>query len=166
MNRDMRQSTPHDRHRQKPQITRGRCLLLTLTLLGLAFITACAAPGQTRDDSLYQDLGGRPGIETMVDGLLLKISENSRIVELFANTDPDRFHRTLTEQICELSGGPCAYTGDDMITVHTGMNITEAQFNSLVEDLVDVMEDQRIPVRAQNRLLALLAPMRGDIIRR
>ena len=135
-------------------------LLLAAILLG-----ACAGPaGPAGDDSLYRDLGERAGIETLVDALLFRISEDSRIVGQFADADPGRLHRTLSEQICELAGGPCVYSGDDMVTVHTGRDISEASFNALVEDLVEVMEHQRIPIRAQNRLLAKLAPMRGEII--
>ncbi|MCY7355346.1 MAG: hypothetical protein LH470_09790 [Lysobacter sp.] len=39
-----------------------------------------------------------------------------------------------------------------------------AQFNALVEDLVDVMEARKVPVAAQNRLLKKLAPMHRDIV--
>jgi hemoglobin len=47
---------------------------------------------------------------------------------------------------------------------HGGRYITEAQFNALVEDLYRAMEKERTPVSAQNRLVALLAPMRPQII--
>lgn len=144
----------HTRNTFRPTVTVALALLL---------LAGCATQ-QSRDDSLYRELGGMAGIETLVDGLLFRISEDSRIVDQFADADPGRLHRTLSEQICVLAGGPCEYTGDDMVTVHTGRNISEASFNALVEDLVDVMEHQRIPVRAQNRLLAKLAPLRGEII--
>lgn len=142
--------------------TRKHRLSLVLALAVL-LLTGCATQ-QARDDSLYRDLGGMAGIETLVDGLLFRISEDSRIVDQFADADPARLHRTLSEQICVLAGGPCEYTGDDMVTVHTGRNISEASFNALVEDLVEVMEHQRIPIRAQNRLLAELAPLRSKVI--
>ncbi|MCC5808945.1 MAG: group 1 truncated hemoglobin [Ectothiorhodospiraceae bacterium] len=135
-----------------------------LALALAAMLGACASSGPTRDDSLYQALGEREGIEMLVDGLLFRISENQKILHHFTEADPGRLHRTLTEQFCELSGGPCTYSGDDMVTVHTAMRITEAEFNSLVEDLIQVMEHQRIPIQAQNRLLARLAPMRSEII--
>ncbi len=142
----------------------NRLKTLTIVLLGALLLGACASHGPARDDSLYRALGEREGIEMLVDGLLFRISENQKILHHFAEADPARLHRTLTEQFCELSGGPCTYSGDDMVTVHTGMEITEAEFNSLVEDLLEVMDHQRIPVQAQNRLLARLAPMRAEII--
>lgn len=136
-----------------------------MLLAGALLLGACASsPEPADDDSLYQALGERDGIERIVDGLLFRISEDGRIVEHFQGIDVARFERTLTEQICELSGGPCTYSGDDMVTAHRGQDINEAEFNALVENLVEVMEHQNVPVSAQNRLLAKLAPMREDII--
>tara|TARA_R110000772_G_scaffold192602_4_gene303574 strand:- start:419 stop:580 length:162 start_codon:yes stop_codon:yes gene_type:complete len=51
-----------------------------------------------------------------------------------------------------------------MIDIHTGMNITENDFNHLVDLLINAMELQGIPHRIQNQLLARLAPLRSNII--
>lgn len=139
-----------------------RLAILTLSL-GL---TACASTAPPGDDSLYRALGGQPGIERIVEGLLINISDNPRIVEHFAETDIDRLNEKLIEQFCVESGGPCEYTGDSMRDSHTGLNLTESDFNALVEDLLDAMRALDVPVTAQNRLLARLAPMRSDIIYR
>lgn len=131
-------------------------------LLGL-LVCGCAAPRE-RPDVLYQDLGGQPGIEKLVTGMLVNIANDDRIVGHFRGANIERLRGKLVEQFCALSGGPCEYTGDDMLQSHAGKNITDADFNALVEDLIAAMEQQRIPVAAQNRLLALLAPMHGDIV--
>ena len=142
-----------------------RLLPIAVLCLGL---TACAGPEKPTadDDSLYQALGGQAGIALIVEGLLINISDNPRIVHHFEDTDIDRLHDMLIEQFCFEAGGPCEYTGDSMIDSHAGMQINEGEFNALVEDLVDAMQAQGVPVTAQNRLLARLAPMRGDIIYR
>ena len=51
-----------------------------------------------------------------------------------------------------------------MKEAHDGMDITRGDFNALVEVLQDAMDAQGIPFRAQNRLLAQLAPMHRDIV--
>ena len=61
-------------------------------------------------------------------------------------------------------GGPCTYTGNDMAKVHRGLGIDRAAFNALVEDLQMAMNKHDIPFRAQNKLLAKLAPMHRDVI--
>ncbi|SFU03813.1 group I truncated hemoglobin [Pseudomonas marincola] len=117
-----------------------------------------------KDDSLYRDLGKLPGITRIVEGMLLNIARDSRIVEHFENVDIERLREKLIEQFCVEAGGPCEYTGDSMAESHKGQNLTPSDFNALVEDLQDAMDTLDVPVRAQNRLLAQLAPMRGEVI--
>ncbi len=140
--------------------TLGGCCVVVLTAC------AASAPPPLPDDSLYQALGGQPGINRVVEGLLYRIADDKRIVHHFADTDILRLQEKLQEQLCVEAGGPCEYTGDSMAEVHAGFAITEADFNALVEDLIEAMTAEGISVRAQNRLLQRLAPMRGDIIYR
>jgi hemoglobin len=53
-----------------------------------------------------------------------------------------------------------------MKSVHTGRNISEAQFNALVEDLVKSLDKFKVPGREQGELLGALAAMKGDIVNR
>lgn len=152
--------------------------LRVLCLALLAGLAACAhttssepssyrpASDRPSSDRLYRELGELPGIERLIDGLLDNIARDDRIFPLFREANIDRFRSKLIEKFCSLSGGPCTYTGASIIDAHSGMQITEAQFNALVEDLIDAMEAQQIPVGTQNRLLAILAPMRPEVIRR
>ncbi|MET0377581.1 MAG: group 1 truncated hemoglobin [Spongiibacteraceae bacterium] len=140
-----------------------RTLMMLAAALSFVFLTACAAL-QPPPDQLYRDLGGQPGVEIIVDNLLDNIAQDDRIFSLFKDTNIDHFRQMLIEQFCHLSGGPCAYTGETMEKSHGGMHITEAQFNALVEDLYRAMERAGTPVAAQNRLVAVLAPMRPQII--
>ena len=49
---------------------------------------------------------------------------------------------------------------------HIKLGITEREFNALVEQLQQAMDEEDIPFHTQNRLLALLAPMKKDIVER
>ncbi|MFY2765175.1 group I truncated hemoglobin [Arenimonas sp. MALMAid1274] len=137
---------------------RLRHLVLTVLLVALA---ACAStPRQT----LYQQFGERAGIEALVEELLVRVLEDPRINEGFAEVDLVNLNDRLVEQICVEVGGPCTYTGKTMAESHATLAVTEADFNALVEDLVDAMDARGIPRRAQNRLLVRLAPMHRDIV--
>ena len=135
----------------------GRFLLLAL------FLSGCVTHG-SKSDELFQDLGGKEGIARFVT-LAVSLSHNDpRIAFLFDDADDENLTAQLEDQICALSGGPCGYEGQDMVDAHSGMEITEAEFDVFVELVIDAMEDSGIPHSARNRLLALLAPMREDVI--
>jgi hemoglobin len=136
-----------------------RILILTM----MVFLSACASL-PTASDDLYRALGQRQGIEQLVTRLLYNIAADARIADQFRDANVERLRAKLVEQICVLSGGPCVYSGDTMVDSHAGKNITDAHFNALVEDLINAMESQRVPIAAQNQLLALLAPMHSDIV--
>lgn len=125
-------------------------------------LAACAstAPAPT----LYQRLGGQAGIDALALDLLERSAADPRIRGDFAEADIVNLHERLVEQLCALSGGPCTYRGRDMRAAHMGLGITEADFNALVENLLDAMRARGLPVATQNELLALLAPMQREIV--
>lgn len=141
-----------------------KAIYSTLLLLLFTGLTACQHPQTAeRKDNLYQALGERQGIEAIVEDLLYLIVEDERIAFQFKGIEVAHFHQQLSDQICVLSGGPCQYTGREMRESHSAMNVTETQFNALTENLILAMEQNGVTTGAQNRLLALLAPLHEDI---
>ncbi len=136
-----------------------------LVLLFCLWLAACTQQA-IKDDSLYRQLGGEPGITRIVEGMLLRIARDPRIVEHFQAVDIQRVRDKLIERFCVEAGGPCTYTGDSMEESHKGLALTPSDFNALVEDLQAAMSDEGVSMPAQNRLLARLAPMRGQVIDR
>lgn len=114
--------------------------------------------------NLYQDLGGEAKIDAVVYDLIVRIADDERVVDRFHNVDIGRFKAGLETYICSVSGGPCEYTGEPMQVVHAGHNYTDTEFNAIVELLIEAMEAQHVPIGAQNRLLAKLAPDYRDIV--
>lgn len=145
----------------RSKLERLKILVLPLTLGLMGYSSANAA-----DDALYQALGKQGGIAALVDGYLQICANDSRVGPVFAYSDIPHLREKLVEYICVLSDGPCEYTGDPMDVVHGGLNITEAQFNAGVENLQEAMARLNLPEATQNRLLARLAPLRGEIIYR
>lgn len=132
--------------------------------LAFALLLSACAQQPPKDDSLYRDLGAMPGITRIVEGMLLNIARDERIVERFRRVDIQRLRNKLIEQFCVEAGGPCIYTGDSMAESHKGQNVSRSDFNALVEDLIKSMDSEGIAVPVQNRLIARLAVMRGEVI--
>jgi len=133
-----------------------------LALLALA--AACGAQGAPRD-ALFQHLGGQPGIESIAAELIDRVAADPVLGRSFKDSNLRRIKQHLAEQLCELAGGPCHYSGDPMREVHAGHDITEAEFYGMVEVLRDVLGRHAIALPDRNRLLAMLAPMKRDVVR-
>jgi hemoglobin len=127
-------------------------------------LAAASLQVHAADDSLYNELGGSAGIRRVVADLVPALQADARINATFDGVDMERLAAKLEEQFCEVSGGPCKYSGKDMTTIHEDLKVSRAQFNALVEDLQAAMRRNDVPSRTQNRLLARLAPMHREVV--
>ena len=136
---------------------------LVLMLVGPA---ACAATPPL-PPSLYKRLGGREGIRGVVDDFVAFLVADPRVNARFKDMKPvdvERLKTNAADQLCEATGGPCSYLGTDMRTAHKGMNITEAEWNATLDDLVKALDQRGVPKPDQQELLGLLARMKKDIV--
>ena len=125
-----------------------------------------SSPSPDGSPTLYDELGGAIGVAALSEALIREIAADERIRGHYRDTDIGRFHAMMQEQMCERTGGGCVYTGDDMRRTHAGMDIHPGEFNAIVEALMRAMDKRGLSVATQNKLLALYAPMRDEIIDR
>jgi hemoglobin len=150
--------------------------VVVIVLLGLGSARA-AEPTPPRDPSIpdpapahpelkpvFEAFGGVAGIRALMEDFMVILLADPRTAHFFAESDNERVKEKLTEQICAILGGGCEYTGMDMVEAHAGHLIRRADFNALVENLQIAMDGRGIPNRAQNRLLARLAPMHREVV--
>ena len=109
---------------------------------------------------------GLEGVKRIASTLVDRSEADPRIRDIFAAADTARLKRTLGEQLCYLLNGGCVYTGRDMRQAHAGQGLQSADFNALVENLQVAMDKEGVPFRAQNVLLAKLAPMERVAVER
>ena len=143
----------------------GLLLFLAVTL------GACASMGReaASPPSLYKRLGGREGIATVVDDFVANMVADGRVNARFKGMKPPevaKLKSNLSDQICQASGGPCAYVGEDMKTAHAGMKVTEAEWNATVENLSKALDKSKVDARSKQDLLGALGPMKNDIVGR
>ena len=139
---------------------RFHSLQITALALFALVLVACGSP----QPSLYERLGGKDAITGVVGDFVANVAADTRINSRFANTDIPHLKQMLVDQICQATGGPCVYTGKTMRDAHSGMKITEAEFNALVEDLTRSLDKFKVPEREKTELLTALAGMKGDIV--
>jgi len=140
-------------------------ILAGLVMSGAVILSACTTQQSANtNNNLYQALGAAPGIEQIADNFIMEIAYDPRVIDRFADSNVERFREKIIEHFCFIADGPCEYTGDSMVLVHRGMDINSAEFNAVVEDLIDAMDKAGTPLSAQNRLLERLAGLRPQII--
>ena len=127
-------------------------------------LTTALAHATFYQRTLYERLGGRPAITAVVNDFVGNVARDKRINGFFSKTDIPRLKRLLVQQICAGSGGPCQYEGRSMREAHRGLNIRNQDFDALVQDLVMSLNKFGVKQREQRELLALLGPMRKDVV--
>jgi hemoglobin len=136
----------------------------SLVILLAVILGGCSLWTTKPETMLYDRLGGKPAITAVVTDFMALIGEDPRIHHAPTPQRIPVVTAHLIDMVCQATGGPCTYAGRDMKSAHTGLGITGAEFEAVVEDLVKVLDKYQVPEREKNELLALLAPMRPDIV--
>ena len=122
------------------------------------------APRDPALKPVFDQFGGKAGLVALMDDFMVNLMADPRTRPFFEPVDREHVKAELVDQFCVILDGPCTYTGKNMERIHRGLDIHRSQFNALVEDLQKAMDKHGIPFRAQNKLLATLAPMHREVV--
>jgi hemoglobin len=147
-----------------------------LTLVAAVFAAAAAATtrsgmAQGKQPSLYERLGGVYGIATVVDDFIERL-----LVNPILNANPAikearervpkaglKFH--VTALVCEVSGGPCKYTGRTMKQSHERLHISPQEWDAMVVEFKATLDKFKVPQPEQQELITIVGGTRNDIVR-
>lgn len=116
--------------------------------------------------SLYERLGRHEGITRITRELMKNHLSNPLIkTRYLASADLERVERRAVEFFCAGTGGPESYTGQDLLTTHKGMNISEQELCSVIDDALDALDKCGVEASARNEVLAILWSLKGDVVR-
>ena len=141
---------------------RERWRIIGVGLMGSLVIAGCA--GMPSERKLYDRLGGLPTIRLLVDDFVARVGADTRINRFFKDSNVPLVKERFTHMFCELSGGPCTYLGADMKNSHSGLGVSNADFDAVMEDVVASMDKFKVSPREKEDFLGLLRPMRKDIV--
>ncbi len=116
------------------------------------------------DATLYERLGKRPGIEKIVEEIWANHTSNPTIKQRYVASDGEDVKRLVTEMCCAGFGGPETYTGKDMVTAHTGMNINEAEFIAVCDDVLDALDKCNVGKREKDEVLCILYSLKPEVV--
>ncbi len=120
---------------------------------------------ETRTATLYERLGERANISRIVDDIVANHLANPIVAPRFARADIPRLKAHALDFFCSGCGGPEQYTGRDMRTAHTGMNISEQEFVSVLDDILAALDKNGVGPKERQEVLAVLYSLKDDVVR-
>lgn len=119
--------------------------------------------------SLFERLGGRQGISSIVDNTVENHMSNTAVNARFLPLLDNPEHLALIKKhtidfFITGSGGPNVYQGKDMVTAHTGMNISPAEYMHVVDDIFMALDKNAIDADTKKDVLSILWSLKGMII--
>ncbi len=128
---------------------------------------ACKAKWlKTREESLYQKLGGKGAIDAAVEAFYVKVLADERVKHFFDDVSMDKQRRKQKEFLSAAFGGPLPWTGKDMRKAHAGMGLTEVHFNAIAENLVNTLKDLKISQELIDQVVAIALSVKDDVLGR
>ncbi len=117
-----------------------------------------------REASLYHRLGGQAAINAVVDAFYAKVLADARIKHHFADVDMEKQAKRQKAFLSAAFGGPTAWTGKDLRKAHQGLNLTEADFNAVAENLLKTMEECKVPKALIDEVMAIAGSVKNDVL--
>jgi hemoglobin len=147
---------------------------LTLFLLSFAAVAPVYAhPPQAsstaQQPSLYKRLGGYDALAAVTDDFIGRLASDPKLSRFFVTHNEEglkRIRQHVVDFLCVATGGPCVYTGQDMKTAHTGLKITEDDWNTSVKHLVATLDKFKVPEKEKGEVLGAISSLKGDIVGR
>lgn len=114
--------------------------------------------------SIYEQIGGAPAIEAVVDLFYEKVWNDPLLADYFEGVDRDRLKDHQREFVTAALGGPQNYDGRKMGEAHTGLGITDAAFYQVVAHLAATLTELGVDKDTIGQIAITLAPYRNDIV--
>jgi hemoglobin len=146
-------------------------LLMAFVVVGCAAPSAVAAPppmnGPAGDQSLYTRLGGYDALVAVTKDFIGRLATDPSLAKFFTglnDTSKARVESHVVDFLCVATGGPCIYTGQDMKTAHTGLHITDADWNVSAAHLTETLNKFKVPQKEQSEVMAAISGLKGQIV--
>ncbi len=145
-------------------------LLLKMSLPLFAFFIIAqwsAPPAMARQKSLYERLGGYDALTKVVDEFIMQLGKDKQLSRFLVGLSDDskkKLRQHVVDQFCQATGGPCVYTGREMKTSHTGLKITESDWDIAAKALVAALDKYKVPQKEKDEVVAFVLTLKKDIV--
>lgn len=139
-------------------------------VLATSFAQFASAQPTGTQKPLYERLGGLKGITVVIDDFVNRLVANKTLnknpaINAGRKSSPAPYLKFQVSQlVCEVTGGPCKYTGKGMKESHDKLNITEKEWNVMVKDFQKTLNKFKVPAAEQKELFEIVGSLKGDIV--
>ena len=136
-------------------------------VVALVVTTSGMTYGMPQDKSLYDRLGGYNALALVVDDFIVRLVTDKQFDKFFVGHSTDskkHIRQHILDQFCAATGGPCLYTGRDMKTSHSGLGITNAEWDAAAKHLVASLDKYKVPEKEKSEVLAFVTTLKKDIV--
>ena len=149
---------------------------LRLTLGAMAFVLGTVvaplvlAQQPSAQKPLYERLGGLKGITVVVDDFINRLVVNKTLnknpaINAGRKSSPAPYLKYQVSQlVCEVTGGPCKYTGRAMKESHAHLNISEKEWGVMAGEFKKSLDKFKVPATEQKELFEIVGKTKGDIV--
>ena len=136
----------------------------------IALLALVPAASTQPAKSLYDRLGGVYPISVVVDSFIDQLlvndvlNANPAIKEARDRVPPPGLKFHVTALLCQVTGGPCKYTGRGMKESHAKLNIGEKEWQAMLADFGRVLNKYKVPAKEQQELAAIAESVKKDIV--
>jgi hemoglobin len=118
--------------------------------------------------SLYKRLGRFDALAAVTDDFIGRMAADPQLKRFFTGFNEQSLKRIRehVDFLCQATGGSCAYYGQDMKTAHTGLHISEEDWQAAVKDLNATLDKFKVPQKERDEVLAAVSGLKGDIVGR
>ena len=137
-----------------------------LSLLTLVFGAALVSAQDKPPSTLYERVGRYDGIARITDDYLKGVRADPQLARFIGRSTDSlvRARQLLKDQLCALTGGPCAYVGRDMKTAHGGLGITGSDWELSTKYMTAALDKSHISGSEKDEFLALIEAFRKQIV--
>ncbi|MBI2429631.1 MAG: group 1 truncated hemoglobin [Ignavibacteriales bacterium] len=125
---------------------------------------------ESKENSLYDRLGGTYAIATVVDDFIERLlvndilNANPAIKEARDRVPKPGLKYRVTALVCQVTGGPEKYAGRSMKESHKHLNISEREWQALLDEFKMSLDTFKVPAKEQQELFAIVNSTKPDIV--
>jgi hemoglobin len=139
-------------------------------MAGTLIASAAFAQDAAAKAPLYERLGGLKGITLVVDDFIDRLVANKTLnanpaIDAGRKASPAPYLKfQVSQMVCEVTGGPCKYTGSEMKAAHAHLNITEQEWGVMAAEFQKSLDKFKVPAAEQKELFDIVGTTKSAIV--